>query len=128
MTAWRTTGSRRQGQAETHLSYQEKFLSLLLKLGDDECWRVNVGVNTDPLNKYCTFSWRHPEGSETKSYMARKVSYEIFNGAVTPGLMVITTCKRVGCVNPKHLALANKSEATKHKSKAHNRGYNDYNR
>lgn len=81
-----------------------------MKAGEDECWKINVGINVDPLKKYCTFSYKHPSCDTAKTFIARKVSYEIFVGEVEKGKVITTTCGKLGCVNPKHLAISSRSE------------------
>lgn len=114
---WRSTRAKKT-LPDSFTSYQDKFLSLLMKAGDDECWRMNVGINIDPLQKYCTFTYRHPNTDTYKTYIGRKVCYELFIGEVEPAKVIIATCGNIGCVNPKHLALATRGEvASKHRGK-----------
>lgn len=128
--AWRQTRRGRQGVADDLPSYQEKFLHLLIKRTDIECWTLDIGTELSSLHKYATFGWRDPNDptSKRKSYMARKVSYEIFIGPIPKitDCVLVTTCKNVGCVNPEHLKLATKGEISKLSRIKYNGAFNDY--
>lgn len=41
---------------------------------------------------------------------AHRVSYEMFNGPIPPGLVVMHSCDEKLCINPAHLSVGTKSE------------------
>lgn len=114
--AWRKTRAT-PTKTGTHQTHQEKFLSLLMRAGDDECWKINVGRTVDPLEKYCIFSFKHPTSDTAHTYIARKVSYEVFIGEIEEGKVLITTCGKQGCVNPKHLEVVARSQLKANRGK-----------
>lgn len=68
---------------------------------DDGCWiytggRRGYGAGADA---YGRITIRHI------GYAAHRVSYELFVGPITDGLMVLHKCDVKGCINPDHLFL-----------------------
>jgi len=112
MMKWRSNRKPYQGEINFD-SYKDKFMFLLIKGEEDECWRMDIGLNIDPLEKYNHFSWRDPKTSKTKTYVARKVAYEVFVGEIPPKMMLMPTCRKLGCVNPKHIKVVTRSELWK---------------
>lgn len=45
--------------------------------------------------------------------LAHRVSYELFNGPIPKGMLVLHSCDDPGCVNPEHLHLGNNSTNAK---------------
>lgn len=71
-----------------------KFWSKVKILGEDECWDWTGplgqgGYGLTNINKEC---WRAP-----------RIAYSLKYGQVPKGLLVLHTCDRRTCVNPKHL-------------------------
>jgi hypothetical protein len=48
-----------------------------------------------------------------KTYIASRVSYELYKGSIEPGMLVCHTCNHPSCVNPEHLYLGTYSDNTK---------------
>lgn len=118
-TSWRSNRRKMNDDVKNKIfgSYQEKFMALLVKPSEDECWYLDIGGEKDPLEKYCAFGWRATKDEKSKTFMARRVAYEIFYGKDTEDLVIGSTCKKPGCVNPKHLLAGTKSETLKLKYK-----------
>lgn len=67
----------------------------------NNCWIWTAGKRR---KGYGTFS------VNGKIQGAHRVSYELFNGPITPGLFVLHKCDIPACVNPTHLFLGNNTD------------------
>jgi hypothetical protein len=71
----------------------ERFLSLIKIDSNSDCWIWN-GCKAEIYGKF---------GIYYKSYYAHRVSYSLFNGPLTNGMVIDHTCRNKICVNPEHL-------------------------
>lgn len=76
-----------------------KFLSKIISTPDNECWTWGGFVEN---GRYGRFDIKNSEGKWNWFY-AHRVSFLIFNGKLTDGLVVDHKCKNKSCVNPDHL-------------------------
>lgn len=115
-TAWRSSVRKMKDEVKKgkFACYQDKFLALLVKKQENECWYIEIGGVGPQVDRYCSFGWK-PEGvpGRPTTYAARKVAYEVFIGPLEEDLCVVLTCGRKGCVNPKHLKAVTKNEINK---------------
>lgn len=77
---------------------EENFFSLVDASGD--CWTWTNALST---NGYAYFH------INKKTYLAHRVSYQMFHGEITAGLDIDHLCRNRGCVNPHHLEAVSRS-------------------
>jgi hypothetical protein len=80
---------------------QERFWKKVEVLGPDECWQWTASKARGGYGQFCF--QKRPE-------RAHRISYEITNGPIPPGLCVCHKCDDPGCCNPNHLFLGTNAE------------------
>lgn len=74
---------------------EERFWPKVKK--SDGCWEWGASKNSAG---YAVL------GGVVGSHLAHRISYEMHNGPIPPGLSIDHMCRNRGCVNPEHLRLA----------------------
>ena len=78
------------------LPIDERFWSMVMRGGDDECWLWTGGHSG---SGYGAFS----PGKRATPIPAHRYAYESVVGPIPEGLEIDHLCRNRGCVNPKHL-------------------------
>src|SRR5882762_5514030 len=94
----------------------QKYISWFLKRVRKTrgCWFWG-GVHNAKGYGYCFYLNRMPG--------AHRVAYQIFKGVIPEGMLVLHSCDRVNCVNPKHLRIGTyKDNSLEASTKGHLKG------
>lgn len=78
----------------------ERFWKYANKLGADECWNWSGTKSGANYGVICVR--RHPG---VRLWQAHRLSWELANGEIPPGMFVLHDCDNTLCVNPGHLWL-----------------------
>jgi hypothetical protein len=88
---------RRTGKVETtRFDYKSKILSRHIPIPESGCWIWEGTTNSQGYGSITI------KGKEKK---AHRVSWELFNGPIPKGLLVLHKCDTPACINPHHLFL-----------------------
>ena len=82
-----------------------RFWGKVKVLGPDDCWLWQAHCLPGGYGHFGVCS-----GEFKKMVLAHRVSYQIANGEIPDGLMVLHSCDIPSCVNPKHLHLGTHDE------------------
>jgi len=94
---WRI-GAVEVTRACRHGAVMERFWRHVDRRGDDECWPWTGFRDKDGYGKF-----RQRRNGKRQNRGAHIVSWEIHNGPVPDGMMVLHKCNNEPCCNPKHL-------------------------
>jgi hypothetical protein len=83
------------------MTLEERFWSKVDKSGD--CWIWTAAILSPAGTKYARTGGYGMFGVGSKVLRAHRVSYEMANGPVPPGLEIDHLCRNKKCVNPSHL-------------------------
>lgn len=96
---WRVHGTA-DAFSPQDLSAEQRFWAKVDKRG--RCWLWTAGVRGDGYGAF--------QAESTLQIGAHRYSYELHNGPIADGLVVMHSCDRPLCVNPAHLALGTSAE------------------
>lgn len=98
---------KKQYMVERWEAYRfDAFWNRVNRGSDDACWEWTGSAKAGPKNPapYGTLGWRG------KHSRAHRVAYEIANGPIPEGAMVLHSCDNTLCCNPRHLYLGNHAQ------------------
>ena len=95
-------------------TYIKSFAAKVDKRGSDECWEWQAGKGGS-----LGYGKIKIKG---KTYLAHRVSWELFFGPIPKGMMVLHKCNNPPCVNPYHLYLGDQSDNMQDRSRAGHMG------
>jgi hypothetical protein len=84
----------------------EAFWKRVERRGENECWNWTGYKKSGPKNPahYGKLGWK---GRQTSPH---RVSFELANGEIQEGMMVLHTCDNPLCCNPSHLYMGNHAQ------------------
>ena len=84
----------------------EAFWNRVERRGENECWNWTGYKRYGPKNPepYGMLGWKG------RSSRAHRVSFDLTNGEIPEGMMVLHTCDNTLCCNPAHLYLGNHAQ------------------
>lgn len=74
-------------------------------ISPDECWTWKGGN----LKGYGIFHERLEDGT-FKTHRAHRYSFELVNGPIPDGMVVLHSCDHPGCTNPRHLSVGTQKD------------------
>lgn len=93
-----------------------------IKVSTSGCWEWIGATNRNKSDERC---WKWPygvfgiwNGKINRIHYAHRLSFELFNGPIAPGLVIRHSCHNTICVNPEHLIAGTSKENTHDSVKA----------
>ena len=84
----------------------KNYLKEIKTINEKGCWITNIYDNSRRTKRLRI-------RFEGKSQLLYRVSYQVFNGKLSEGLLVMHKCDNPACFNPKHLKLGTQSDNMK---------------
>jgi len=86
---------------------KERFMQRFVKDEKTKCWNW---ISTKDYNGYGKISEGAANSPDRKQWLAHRLSYTLFRGAIPEGMFIDHLCRNPSCVNPNHLEVVTNKE------------------